>query len=209
MSDSESLFEDYLTKHNLSYEKEFQVDPGNVDFKVEKNGHIVLCDVKEVRDRKKVNYGQISPQEQIRGDIKKLRKKFGKYRPSLPVVLVTMNFGSNFFTGFSVHTALIGNVGVYIDAKTETRSELLHLPRGNAALAKNRNSAISAILVFDVPNSIRHCLFRNPFTYNPIHKNYFPVWKEVDLNPQAGEEDLKLLSYLMFLPRSFNVISRD
>jgi hypothetical protein len=36
MSESESLFEDYLTKHNLSYGKDFQVGPGNVDYQVAK-----------------------------------------------------------------------------------------------------------------------------------------------------------------------------
>ena len=176
----------------------------NIDFKIDRDGFIVLCDVKEVRDRKDMSYAVISPQNQIRNDIRKLRKKFGKQRPSLPVVLVTMNFGSNIFTGFSVKTALIGDVGVYIDATTKTRSELLHLPRGNAAFTKYHNTTISAVLAFDVKNQIYHCLFRNPFTHNPIPQDYFPVWKAIDLNPNANEENLKILSSLMFWPKSFN-----
>jgi hypothetical protein len=196
MSDSESLFENYLKKHNFSYDEEFPVNPGNIDFKIDRDGFIVLCDVKEVRDRKQKSYALISPQNQIRNDIKKLRRKFGKQRPSLPVVLVTMNFGSNFFAGFSVHTALIGDVSVNI------KSELFQLPKGNAALTKSHNASISAVLVFDVRNQIQHVLFRNPFTYNPIPEDYFPVWKTIDLNPNASHDELKSLS-VMFWPRSF------
>jgi hypothetical protein len=204
VSNSESLFEDYLKQHNFSYQKDFIVTPGNIDFKVGKNDYIVLCDVKEVRDRKKGKYGQISPQDQIRSDIRKIRRKFGRQRPSLPVILITMNFGTNFFTGLSVQTALMGDIGVYIDATTKTRSELLHLSRGNAAFTKYHNTTISAVLAFDVKNQIYHCLFRNPFTHNPIPQDYFPVWKAIDLNPNANEENLKILSSLMFWPKSFN-----
>jgi hypothetical protein len=164
MSYSESLFEIYLNKHHFSYEKDFVVTPGDIDFKVDKDGYVVLCDVKEVRHLKDSIYGQISPQDQIRSDIRKIRKKFGRRRPSLPVILVTMNFGTYIFTGLSVQTALIGDIGVSIYPTTETMSELLHIPRGNAAFTKYHNTAISAVLAFDVKNQIHHCLFRNPFT---------------------------------------------
>ena len=200
MSDSESLFEDYLKKHNFSYEPNFLVNPGDVDFKVEKNGVIVLCDVKEVRDWEKGTYAQILPQDQIRRDIKKLRGKFGKQKPSFPVVLVTMNFVTKFFTGLSIATALFGNIGIYFDPETILSSGITRLVDGNAALTRNHNTAISAVFGFNVTNLEQHSLFINPFASNPLPEDYFPVSWTFTFN--EFRYNLNELSVIMFWPKS-------
>jgi|WetSurSiteA1Bulk_404760.scaffolds.fasta_scaffold66968_2 hypothetical protein len=200
MSDSENLFEDYLKKHKFSFEKEFPVSPGNIDFKTEKGGYIVLCDVKEVRDWNKGGYAQILPQDQIRSDIRKLRKKFGRQKPSFPVILISMNFGTNFFTGVSIATALFGDIGFTFGPVTKINSGIIHLNRGNAALTKHHNTAISAIFGFDVRNQQQHCLFINSFACNPLPNDYFPIWKIFNLKPYEIGNNLQELSDIIFWP---------
>ena len=201
MSDSETLFEDYLKEHKFFYEPNFVVNPGDVDFKIEKNKHTVLCDVKEVRDWKKGTYAQILPEDQIRRDIRKLREKFGKQKPSFPVVLVTMNFGKNFFTGLSIAIALFGDIGFYFDPETKESSGLTRLIRGNAAFTKHHNTTISGVFGFNVTNNEQHYLFLNPFASNPLIEDYFPVRKTFAFN--EFKYNRSELDIIMFLPRNF------
>ena len=66
---------------------------------------------------KEVHDSRVGPQEEIdaythiREDLKDLRRKFGGTKPTFPVVLVTMNFSSKFFTAHTVSRAMYGDIG--------------------------------------------------------------------------------------------------
>ena len=183
--DSEKLFADYLAKHGFTYEQNYPVGTCNVDFRIVKTTSTVLCDVKEVRDSKKDSYGKLDASSHIRGDIKKLREKFKKKRPDQPVILITMNFSTNFFTGLTVATALLGDIGFDFDKMTlSLTSPLHHLPKGNAVLTQTHNRSISGVFVFDI-DSCKHYLFRNPFTAHPVAPQFFPEVRVIDLDRAA------------------------
>lgn len=196
--ESEQLFKDYLNLHRLRYHRDFFVDPGNVDFRVESNSYAVLCDVKEIRDSVKGIKGKVDAHTHIRIDIKKLRKKFGTNRPNEPCVLVSMNFSSNFFTGLTVAIAMLGDIGTYFDKETKRIiSDIHHLARGNAGITERQNRTISGIFVFDRVHG-SHCLFTNPFAEHPVPDGFFPRAQLVSLTREALSSELKRLSNLMF-----------
>jgi hypothetical protein len=157
--------------------------------------------VKEVHDSKQESRWVIDAYTHMRGDIGKLRRKFRK-RPDLPLVLVTMNFSSRLFTGWTVNQALLGDVGVLLDRRSlQVTKALHHLPRGNAALTRTQNRSITGVLVFTGLGE-RHTLYVNPF-YEPFSADsWFPDTDVVRLNREA--EDLLALPGRMFWP-----ISRD
>jgi len=196
--ESEQFFEEYLQEHRLDYQRDFFVDPGNVDFCVTSNSCTVLCDVKEIRDPVKNVGGELYPYHHIRKDIKKLRKKFGKNRPNEPCVLVSMNFSERFFTGFTVVRAMLGDVGVAFDKTTkQIISDVHRLPRGNAAMTKQQNRSMSGVLVFDCVDK-SHRLFTNPFADRVIPHGFFPVVQVISLKRESLEDELTNLSGLMF-----------
>ena len=199
---SEQIFADYLTTHGMCYQREYPVNGANVDFCIEMANSRVLCDVKEVRESKEERIAEIDAHYHIRGDIRKLRAKFGKNRPSVPVFLVTMNFSSNFFTGLTIARALLGDIGINFDRLTSTvTSPLHHLPRGNAALTEASNRSISAVLVFDCATRCQHYLFINPFADKPIPEDFFPTSvRRVKLRRDMTQEELLQLSNFMFWP---------
>lgn len=192
---SEGLFASYLSDFNIEFQRHYPVSGNrNVDFRVETSS-VVLCDVKEVRDSRSQAGSEIDAYSHIREDLRDLRKKFRKSKPSDPVVLVTMNFSSNFFTALTVARAMLGDIGV--EFFYGTRGEVSHLPRGNAALTKQGNTSISGLLVFD-PECGNHRYFTNPFALNSLQKNYFPGIDEIVLSRDAGEEQLAGLSKIMW-----------
>ncbi len=192
---SEGLFASYLSGFNIEFQKHYPVAGNrNVDFRVETSS-VVLCDVKEVRDSHSQTGSQIDAYSHIREDLRELRKKFKKTKPNDPVVLVTMNFSSNFFTALTVARAMLGDVGVNV--LNGTRGGLHHLPRGNAALTKQGNTSISGILVFD-PECGNHRYFKNPFASNPLQEVCFPGIDEIELSRDAREEQLVELSKIMW-----------
>ncbi|PVY69218.1 hypothetical protein C8D92_1193 [Tamilnaduibacter salinus] len=192
---SEGLFAAYLDDFNIRFERHYPVSGNsNVDFRVETSS-VVLCDVKEVRDSRSKTGNEIDAFSHIREDLRDLRKKFKKTKPSDPVVLVTMNFSSNFFTALTVARAMLGDVGV--EFFNGTRSEMNHLPRGNAALTKQGNTSISGVVVFD-PECGNHRYFTNPFASNPLQEGFFPGIDEIKLSRDAGEEQLVGLSKIMW-----------
>lgn len=191
---SERLFSSYLDNHNMKYERDFRVcGEKNVDFKINTTP-IVLCDVKEVRDSKKKLKGVSDAYNHIKNDINKLRKKFGSEKPAVPVVLVTMNFSKNFFTALSVAQAL-GDIGC--EFQGDSRSEIRHLPRGNAALTRNDNTLISGVLVYDYECG-NHRYFLNPFAKYQIPSGYFPNVTEHILTRDADESELVNLTRFMY-----------
>src|SRR5688500_18532350 len=91
LMDSEALFAEWLDQHQITYQRNFYVDPGDVDFLIQSTTPHIYCDVKEVRDSKQEPRWEIDAYTHMRSDIRKLRDKFRK-RPDLPLILVTMNF---------------------------------------------------------------------------------------------------------------------
>jgi Holliday junction resolvase-like predicted endonuclease len=198
ISDSETLFADYLSEQGFEYDRNYSVANGDVDFRIEKGNSIVLCDVKEVRDSKKDTCGKLDAGGHIRHDIRKLREKFKKGRPDQPVVLVTMNCSTNFFTGLTVATALLGDIGIDFDKNTLSfTSPLHHLRKGNAVLTKIHNCTISGVFVFDI-ESCKHYLFRSPFTDHAVPSEFFPQVRVVDLSRETQGRELTELSNIMF-----------
>jgi len=208
--ESEQLFEYYLKLHGFEYQRDFAVDQGNinsanVDFRVESNSQVVLCDVKEVRDSNHDINGDLNAYTHIRNDINKLRKKFGKNKPKEPCVLVSMNFSSKFFTGLTIAKAMLGDIGICFDKQTkQIISDIHHLPRGNARMTQQQNHSISGVFVFDrIDNS--HCLFTNPFADHPAPNGFFPAVQVVLLTRESLSSELQRLSDLMF----WNVCDED
>jgi len=120
MNQSESLFEEYLKEQGIIFSRNFLVNSKNkknVDFRLTKGQQVILCDVKEVKDSEiklgpgagKLGGGNITAQDHIRGDIKKLRQKF-ENPPTVSLMLVSINFSSNFFTALTVARALMGEI---------------------------------------------------------------------------------------------------
>jgi hypothetical protein len=193
---SEGLFESYLKEHGIDYQRHFRVfEEKNVDFKID-SPEVVLCDVKEVHDSTAETCGMIDAGRHIKDDLKKLRKKFGSAQPKVPVVLVTMNFSNNFFTGLTVASAMLGDVGMSF--QSNSRGEAHHLPQGgNASLTKSTNTSISGILVYDCASG-NHKYYSSPFANYKVSSGFFPDTVEVDLSKSAAEKDLTTLTSTMF-----------
>ena len=180
----------------MDFERHFRVcGEKNVDFKINAPTGIVLCDVKEVRNSKSGSTGEIDAYTHIREDLNSLRKKFGHNKPDIPVVLVTMNFSNNFFTGHTVARAMFGDIGIKLSGKA--RGEIHHLPRGNASMTKTTNRSISGVLVFDCASD-RHVYFSNEFAHIKLPSGCFPGVDEVGLQRNSGAQELIRLSNYMF-----------
>jgi hypothetical protein len=200
---SEQIFEDYLIEEKIPFDRDYVVNGCNVDFYIKKNMQPIYCDVKEVRGKKitlmegqEILGGAVTAQESIRNDIRKLRDKFDK-PPKYPVLLVTMNFSNNFFTGLTVSRALLGEIGIIYDKNNPSNSSPLHhLHKGNAALTMHKNRSVSGVFVFDV-NGNNHYLFISPYANHPIPSNYFNV-QTIYLKKNENEDVIKQLSGLMF-----------
>src|SRR5262249_54649632 len=113
---SEGLFASYLEGLPVEYQRHVPVHGNkNVDFLIEGDPQI-LCDVKEVRPGGNRALG-IDAYAHLRDDVSDLRKKFGSSRPRKPVLLVSVNFSGNLFTGISVARAMLGDVGAEFSAE--------------------------------------------------------------------------------------------
>jgi len=204
MIQSESLFEEYLKQQKINFTKEFPVNSHNVDYLLTKVQQKILCDVKEVRDSEdKLKPGverlggKIDAQDHIRGDIKKLRNKF-KRQPTVPLMLVSMNFSSNSFTALTVSRALMGEIGMIFERGSEdNKSDIHHLHTGNAVLRQKMNTSISGVFLFDITN-LNHCLFRSPYSNYEILSDFFSDIKIIDLHKDETPEDIIKLSKIMF-----------
>lgn len=200
MNQSESLFVEYLKKQKINFSKNFRVNSHNVDFCLTKGQQEILCDVKEVKDPKiKIESGverlgrRIDAQDHIRGDIKKLRQKF-KSPPTIPLMLVSMNFSSNFFTALTVSRAMMGEIGVIFERGSgDNILHLHHLHAGNAALRQKMNTSISGVFLFDIKGG-NHCLFRSPYANHKVPSDFFSSVKVLDLRKDATPEDIIALS---------------
>ena len=201
MNESEKLFAKYLRQHYLKYNRNFPVGPNerNIDFRIESNGQVVLCDVKEICDSKPAVKDSMDAETHIRKDIKRLRGKFGKSKPKEPCVLVSTNFSSNFFTGLTVVRAMLGEIGICFDKKTkQIIRPIHHLPQGNAGMTERQNTSISGVFVLGRFDESNHHLFTNPFAEHPVPTNFFPAVKTIEITRQSIGETLKELSSIVF-----------
>ena len=197
--DGEALFAEWLDEHCISYERDYEVTPGNVDFLIKLPKVQVLCDVKEVHASSDASGSVIDADGHIRSDIRKLRAKF-RSRPVSSVLLVTMNFSPDFFTGLTVSRALVGEVGVVFDRQTaEITKPTHHLPQGNASLTTNQNRSISGVLVWNGRRR-RHVIFLSPFAEHPLDGSLFPNTDVVTLDRDASPSAIRALSDRMFWP---------
>jgi len=207
MNQSEKLFYDYLIRQQIKSSPHFSVNSNNdknVDFRLTEGKQVILCDVKEVRDSEvqlgienKLRGGRITAQDHIRGDIKKLRKKFTNL-PTVPVLLVSMNFSSDDFTALTVARALMGEIGVFFERGSKDNvSNVHHLHDGNASLRKEMHTTISGVLLFDIANG-NHCLFRNPFANHEIPLDFFSGIKILNLRKDESQEDIIVLGDIIF-----------
>lgn len=106
-----------------------------------------------------------------------------------------MNFSNKFFTAHTVARAMFGDIGAKFSVKG--RSEIYHLPRGNASMTKTTNTSISGVLVFDCAFN-NHVYFSNEFANIKLPYGYFPGITEVYLGRSSGEQELVQLSKLIF-----------
>jgi hypothetical protein len=196
MNASEEVFCRYLDQHSLQYEQDYLVgsetNPTNVDFYIKSGDFSLYADVKAVISSGAT--GGPDADRNIRKDVRRLRSKF-KCIPTVPVVLVTINYSPRFFTGLTVAKALLGEIGLYFD--TNGRSPMQHLSRGDAVLTKEHNRIISAVLGFDRVNQ-KHYLFENPFAHHRVPSSFFPGVRVVPLDREAAEFELVELSRIMF-----------
>lgn len=193
---SEDVFRRYLDQHSFQYEQDYLVgsetNPTNVDFYTKSGDFSIFADVKAVIGSRRIDGPDA--EHNIRKDVRSLRRKF-KYVPTVPVVLVTMNYSPRFFTGFTVAKALLGEIGFYFGSNRH--SSIQRLPRGNAALTQSHNRIISAVFGFDRVNQ-KHYLFENPFAYHHVPGDFFPGVHIVSLDREAGDSGMAELSQIMF-----------
>ena len=193
---SEVLFATYLKLNNIEFERHYHVnDLKNVDFKIDTKRGTVLGDVKEVHDSRDGIEGTVNAYTHIREDLKDLRKKFGRKKPAYPVVLITMNFSSKFFTAYTVVHAMLGDVGAMFVG--DKRGKIYHLPRGNASMTKTTNTSISGVFVYDCVCG-NHTYFHNEFATIKVPNGYFPDAKELDMKKSSKEEEMIKLTKFMF-----------
>jgi hypothetical protein len=200
---SETEFASYLDAQGLVYKREYHVGPGNFDFRIESHSGPLYCDVKEIRDSDRVSLeegGPISSYLLLRDDIRRLRRKYKGKKLDGPVVLVTMNFSSNFFTGFTVANALLGDIGVILRReRVGMTTPLHHLPRGNAVFTQAHNKSVAGVFVFDRVAG-GHVFFRNPYADPQMPNDVFPGLRFISLSREAINDELVNLGNMMFWP---------
>ena len=200
---SEKEFARYLDTQGLLYKREYYVGPGNFDFRIESHYGPLYCDVKEICDSDRLSLeeaGPISAHIQLRDDIRRLRGKYKGKKLDGPVALVTMNFSSNFFTGFTIASALLGDIGVIL-YRTEPMgtTPLHHFPRGKAVFTRAQNTSVAGVFVFDRV-SRGHVFFRNPYADPQMPSDVFPGLRFISLSREAINDELVNLGDIMFWP---------
>ncbi len=197
-SASEKEFASYLDDQRLVYEWDYHVGPGDFDFRIESRCGPIYCDVKEIRDSDIEPVEGIDAHFHLRSDIRKLRNKYKGKRLDGPVVLVTMNFSSNYFTGLTLARALLGDIGITFDRSTLKATEPLHhIRKGNAAFTKTQNTSVSGVFVFDRASG-RHVFFENPYAGVPMPKDVFHGLRFITLSKNAVGHELVNLGNMMF-----------
>jgi acetone carboxylase gamma subunit len=199
---SKKIFEDYLIKNKLSFEKNFPLGANNIDFRVNSGTLSAFCCVNEISiisdDKNKKTGAFIN----IRKDIQKLRSIFGNYLSSDPIVLVTMNLSHITFTGLTVVRAMYGDIEIIFNKETLKVNQGEHFSKkGKAGLTQIRNTIISGILVLDARNN--HYLFKNCYAKNEIPDGFFSSIQktfkiDIDHSTEIPRKMQNLLANIVF-----------
>jgi hypothetical protein len=137
--ESEKEFASYLDDQGLVYEPDYHIGPGDFDFCIDTGCGRIYCDVKEIQDSNIQSVEGIDAHLHLRGDIRKLRNKYKGKKVDVPVVLVAMNYSSNYFTGLTVGRALMGNVGLHFrETDPEGRETFTPYPKGQRCIHNNK-----------------------------------------------------------------------
>jgi len=196
--ESEKAFATYLEDQRLLCVRDYHVGPGNFDFRVETHCEPIYCDVKEIHDSDIESVKGIDAHLHLRGDIRKLRNKYKGKKLDVPVVLVAMNFSSNYFTGLTVARALMGDVGITFDrSRPKAGKPLHHIPNGDAAFTKNQNTSISGVFVFDRAHG-EHCFFENPNAKPRMPRDLFHNLRFITLSRSTVGQELIDLGKIWF-----------
>lgn len=165
-TNSELLFEDYLCRHNYSYEFEPEIadQPKRPDFRLLWHGHESLHEVKELNQKVGLPVGGCwyDPYQSLRTLIGKARDKF-KCLKTWPCSLIVHNVGdwSARLDPITVFGAMLGDLGITMAFDHETgscdRNSVTNtfLERGMMVARRYkevRNTTISAIIVLKQEN---------------------------------------------------------
>lgn len=191
---SEKAFEDYLDNHGLTYERDFEVSETgkDIDFFVHASEQDVYCEVKEVRESSTLKPPRIYANRNIQNHMLKLRKKFRKRRPDHPLLLVSMNYSNQFFTGYTVAVAMLGQVGFTIDVNSDRVIEPAHITGANAATTQEHNRSISGVFVYSKSQSIQN-IYANPYAVHPISETTFPNTQIIKIHAGLSPQELMSL----------------
>lgn len=192
---SEKAFQDYLDLHHISYEKDYEVsDTGkNVDFFVHASNQHVYCDVKEVRRSTTSEPPKVYAKKNIQNDLKELRSKFKKNRPDHALLLISMNYSNQVFTGWTIAEAMLGQIEFVFDVDSGKVIKPVHITGANASTTPKHNRSISGVYVYDRNLRINN-IYANPYAEFPILQNTFPKTQVVEINTNLSPQDLKWLS---------------
>jgi hypothetical protein len=195
---SEMEFAGYLDTQGLIYKRDYHVGPGDFDFRIESHCGPIYCDVKEIRDADSESFGEIRAYLPLRGDIRKLRNKYKGKRLDGPVVLITMNCSSQFFTAYTVARALLGDIGVILHREgPQATTSLHHLPQGNAVFTQEQNTSVAGVFVFDIASG-GHVFFENPYAAPRMPKDVFQGLRFITLSKEAVNDKLANLGEIWF-----------
>jgi len=184
-----------LTNNKFRIKPSFVIIKKNVDFLIiNKKNRIVLTDVKIVESvKRQKDSSELDAHFFIRKDIRVLREKVKGAKIECPVVLVSMNFSTKYFTALTIAKALLGDIVVEMSKTDLTSSEPHHSLKGKAAFTAKHNTHISGVLIFDYINK-NHIFLHNPYAKNRMKQNYFPGVKEIDIDRQQGIQEMISLS---------------
>src|SRR2546427_6640970 len=109
-----------------------------------------------------------------------------------------MNFSSNFFTGFTVARALLGDIGVTLHrGMPKVTNPLRHLPQGNAVFTRKQNTSVAGVFVFDRVSG-GHIFFENPYAVAQMPKDVFHGLRFITLSREAVDDELVNLGAMIF-----------
>jgi hypothetical protein len=195
---SEKAFASYLDTQGLLYKRDYHVGPGDFDFRIESHCGPIYCDVKEIRDADSEWSEEIRAHLPLRDDIRRLRKKYKGKTLDGPVVLVTMNCSSRFFTAYTVARALLGDIGVIIQSESPRgTTPLHHLPQGDAVFTRKQNTSVAGVFVFDIASG-GHVFFENPYAVAQMSKDVFHGLRFIPLSREAVNAELAKLGEILF-----------
>lgn len=175
-TESEEVFEEYLTSQNLAWKRILEPADKHPDYKVQQGDNLCVFEVKEFDDPAIKPAGPFSACPAIREKIRQARKQLKPFKHYCCSV-VLWNSKSIYR---SVWLDAVGSAafGEYVRLDPETSQSLgAEPPRyqfsGSAELTSKHNTTISAIVIL------------NPYRLNHL---WLETWRELDAKRQQGDE---------------------